>query len=393
MHKEDIPSEEIPLEEVHRYASELRDVVEAICASAPFRTSPKSCEFLRHIVHHTLRGSTDELKERLIGIALLGRETTYDTGSDAGVRVRANDVRKRLNTFNSANEESAAFTLNLPAGSYLPRFFRRTSATAEPSAISVPTLVHDAPPALETLPVPHAEQSSAAHSLIAEPREQWAPLSLQQVAMPTLVALFLCTICIRWQLAQEHPFTTFWQTVLQDHHAVLYVPPSEASGRQRLISMQSLEETAPLLNLAGQFHAEFTLTNSAAVPASAGDILVSIGSSAPNANHFAVENTPAGREVVDLSTPNRHAPVAGRAALLTIANGPQRSIRIDGTDDGAIGSLIRTLCERNTFPEELADSFQSGTVTQLVFPMAAHTEAMVFHEPLPTTSATMAQNQ
>ena len=98
--------EEIQLGELSRFASELKAAVEVICKSPPFRTSAKSCQFLRHIVQHTLEGNVDELKERLIGIVLLGRETTYDTGSDAGVRVRANDVRKRLAAIEA--EESRA---------------------------------------------------------------------------------------------------------------------------------------------------------------------------------------------------------------------------------------------------------------------------------------------
>ena len=56
-----------------------------VCDSAPFKTSPRSCEFLRHIVHRSIAGEVDELKERLIGMSLLGREATYDTGSDADV--------------------------------------------------------------------------------------------------------------------------------------------------------------------------------------------------------------------------------------------------------------------------------------------------------------------
>src|ERR1700744_2874412 len=105
--------EEIPVAEIQRYAPEIENALGKICQSSFFRTSPKSCEFLRHIVRHALLGTVDELKERLIGITLLGRETTYDTGSDAGVRVRANDVRKRLNTYNVATE-TPGVTLDLP---------------------------------------------------------------------------------------------------------------------------------------------------------------------------------------------------------------------------------------------------------------------------------------
>jgi hypothetical protein len=89
-------TEEIRASDIHLFASELREMLETICISSAFSTSPKSCEFLRHIVERTLSGDVAELKERLIGMSLMGRSADYDTGSDAAVRVRANDVRKRL---------------------------------------------------------------------------------------------------------------------------------------------------------------------------------------------------------------------------------------------------------------------------------------------------------
>jgi hypothetical protein len=223
-----------------------------------------------------------------------------------------------------------------------------------------------------------------------------APLSLRQLAAPSIVALFLCTICIRWQLAQAHPFVTFWQSVLQDHNAILYIPPVQVGGQQD-VSIASMNEAAPLLNLAGQFHARFTLTGNQATSASPTDIFVSIGSatSAPtqDKDRLVVEDTPAGREIVDRSVSGQHPALTEHAALLTIANGTQRSIRIDGTDDAAIGSLIQALCERDTFPEELADSLQSGTITQMVFPATPHAEATVFHEQLSVTSTGVAQGK
>jgi hypothetical protein len=392
--------EEIPFAEIERYAPEVLGALDKICESPPFRTSPKSCEFLRHIVRHTLLGTVDELKERLIGITLLGRETTYDTGSDAGVRVRANDVRKRLSTYNADAGSAAELTLDLPAGSYIPRFFRKIET------LPVETLP-------DFLPVSGSAYPSRTHGGAGQfseaPSElDGAPsLSLWQLAAPSIAALFLCTICLRWQLAQAHPFVTFWQSVLQDHNAILYVPPVQIDGQQD-VSMASMNEAAPLLNLAGQFHTRFTLADSQTTPASPTDILVSIGSvatmnvlaqgtisSAPasSQDRLVIENTPSGREIIDRSQSRQHPALANHAALLTIENGPQRSIRIDGTDDAAISSLIQALCERDTFPDELADSLQSGTITQMVFSTMPHAETMVFHEPLSAASAMAAQSK
>lgn len=189
--------EEIPVAEIQRYAPEIEDALGKICQSSFFRTSPKSCEFLRYIVRHALLGTVDELKERLIGITLLGRETTYDTGSDAGVRVRANDVRKRLNSYNVAAETSGEVTLDLPIGSYIPRFFRNVESPLNLSSISD-----------SALPFRKHEDRGQFRDAVSEFKEM-PSLSLWRLATPTIAALFLCTICIRWQLAQAHPFVAF----------------------------------------------------------------------------------------------------------------------------------------------------------------------------------------
>lgn len=387
-----MPKEEISFAGIDQHAEELLHVLDSVCESPAFRTSPKSCEFLRHIVRHTLHGNVDELKERLIGITLLGRVTTYDTGSDAGVRVRANDVRKRLSAYNASIDDDVEFTLDLPVGSYIPRFFRCVAP------------LEQSPASAAILPAHNGQVFGS--SIEEDELDGVPPLSIRQLIAPTLVAFFLCTVFIRWQLAQEHPFVTFWQTILQDHQAILHIPPFPVDGKQA-ISIANMNETAQLLNLAGQFHSSFTLTNAQALPQSPADIVVSIGSAptaerethnemdraaSSNQGRFSMENTPEGKAIVDRDGSRPHL-LSGRAALLTIINGPERSIQIDGTDDAAIGSLIQTLCERGSFPDELADSLQSGTATQMVFPMTPHAETMFFHETLSTNSAMTAQLQ
>jgi hypothetical protein len=368
--------EEIGLPELQRYAPELREAVDAVCSGSAFRNSPKSCEFLRHIVHRALEGDTAELKERLIGMNLLGREASYDTGSDAGVRVRANDVRKRLIAHNEIPQAGASFTFELPVGSYVPRFFHSPARSS------------DAHP-LARLP----------ESIQAD-EEPAPPLSLLRLAAPTLVALFLCTICLRWQISQEQPFNAFWQNVFENHRVTLYLRASQVDRAQGLVGIQELEAVAPLLNLAGQFHTRLNLTTTLVPSTAPEQILISIGpvsgiTADPEArlagvhhllsdsgDRLTVENTPAGREILEPNGPV--LPVSGSAALLTIANGTRRSIDIDGTDGPAIRTLIGMLCVGNTFPKSLEDSFQDGTVTQIVFPMSAHAETRVFHELLPT---------
>jgi hypothetical protein len=379
--------EEIRPSELRRHTSDLQAAVEVVCKSPSFRTSSKSCQFLRYVVRHTLSGNVDELKERTIGIELLGREASYDTGSDAGVRVRANDVRKRLAAYYAANQSDLEFAFDIPSGSYVPRFY---------ISRNLPGALPDADVAL-TLTTPD--------SLPALP--QLVELSMPHLAFPTLVALFLCVICIRWQIAQEDPFVTFWQGVFQDHHALLYVPPSTSDRQPRLAPVDRLEDTAPLLNLAGQFHAGIALTRTLDSPANTKEILILIGptpatpnDSAPDSlaleritsteeSRLVIRNSTSGRQIVDQNTGNSLANSYGQAGLLTVVNGTQRTIHIDGTDDVSISSLIKSICEPSAFPDGLINSFQQGTITQIVFPMAPGAQAVVFHESLPGTHTAM----
>jgi hypothetical protein len=358
---------EIPLADLSPYAPDFRQALEAACKSPAFRTSPKSCEFLRHIIDRSLNGNTDELKERLIGMSLLGRDATYDTGSDAGVRVRANDVRKRLTAYNASEIHPGSFAFDLPSGSYVPRFFGQTTLSVEAEA-DVPVISG------QTLRY-----------------ETEMPLTLQRLAAPTVIALFLCVICLRWQIAQEHPFTTFWQHIFQGHDVRLYLPPAENRGRHQLVAIEEIQATAPLLNLAGQFHSQLSLTGDTA--AREGEILISIGApsqnkssegtidlSPPDAGRLRVIDTANGRKIFDRTASKMYPAHGGPAALLTISNGPIRSIHIDGTDDASINSLVRLLCERDTFPEGLADGLADGTTNQVVFPMTQGAQPIIFRD-------------
>lgn len=343
-------TKEIPVTDISAYASSLREFVEGICTSPAFCNSPKSCEFLRHIVERTLCDDVASLKERLIGMTLLGRDAGYDTGSDAGVRVRAKEVRKRLLKYNTTLATEARLILDLPVGSYVPRFFEVSTFDAEvvpdTAAVGWPEI---------TVPL--------------------QPLPLQYLATPTLAALFLCIICIRWQIAQEHPFTTFWQGVFGDHHAVLYLPDSQNAEGQQAVGFQEVEAATALSNLAGEFHANLNLAQTESHTAMPGEVVLSVGSAA---THGMGQNLRS-----DDSLPSGVLAPDDRAAWLTVINGDQRKVHIGGTDPAAVRALVDQLCKRDTFPEGLEGSLQNGTTTELVMLMPPHAGINVYHKSLP----------
>lgn len=99
----------------------LREL-ELILDSTHFRGSKRCQQFLRYSVEHALAGDLDQLKERSIGIALFGREATYDTGEDAIVRVAAKGMRNRLLQYYAGLTTEPPCRLELPPGSYIPEF-------------------------------------------------------------------------------------------------------------------------------------------------------------------------------------------------------------------------------------------------------------------------------
>jgi hypothetical protein len=136
--------------EAQSRAETVREHLRRIVESPAFKGSERSREFLVVIVEKALSGHFEELKERVLGVELFGRATSYDTGEDAVVRVTASDVRKRLLRYYSESEEKSDLRLEIPVGSYIPDFHWRDlePAVEEPILQAEPSPVFEvAPPA------------------------------------------------------------------------------------------------------------------------------------------------------------------------------------------------------------------------------------------------------
>lgn len=113
-------------------ATEIRGHLQRVLASSAFCGSKRSHDFLAFVVEHALTGRLEMLKERIIGVELFGRETSYDPSGDSIVRVKANEVRKRLAQYYQEAGAREAWRIQLPPGSYVPEFERRAAAAAAP---------------------------------------------------------------------------------------------------------------------------------------------------------------------------------------------------------------------------------------------------------------------
>jgi hypothetical protein len=107
---------------------EIRTALALVLESHEFRASRRCQEFLRFVVETTLSGNSQTLKERTIGVEVFGRPASYDPGNDSTVRVKAGEVRKRLQTFYAGSGAASPIRIQLPAGGYLPEFHRARQA-------------------------------------------------------------------------------------------------------------------------------------------------------------------------------------------------------------------------------------------------------------------------
>lgn len=98
------------------------DHLRRIQESHSFCNSPRSKEFLSYVVEHGLDGHEELLKERSIGIHLFQRNPDYITSDDPIVRVKAAEVRRRLAQYYAEEEETPEVRIEIPVGSYVPRF-------------------------------------------------------------------------------------------------------------------------------------------------------------------------------------------------------------------------------------------------------------------------------
>jgi hypothetical protein len=178
-----------------------------------FHGSARSRAFLRFVVEEALAGRQGLLKERTIGTAVLGKASDYDTGADSTVRVRANEVRKRLATHYDQFEPKAGIRIELPLGTYAPRF----------NSVAVP-----AAPKVEQVPHP-------------------PPMLLWQLAAPTLIAIFMTLAVVRGGVDSSDAFSRFWDQAMAGRTSIAVVVDSVSGST---ISPAMADAAMPVARLA-----------------------------------------------------------------------------------------------------------------------------------------------
>ena len=118
----------------------VREHLTRVLASPHFRTSKRCSEFLTFVVDQTLEGHRLEIKERTIGAAVFGRPLDYETPADPIVRVKANEVRKRLAQYYGEAGAEETLQIELPAGAYVPLIHWRNHHVAAPRPFTRPAI-------------------------------------------------------------------------------------------------------------------------------------------------------------------------------------------------------------------------------------------------------------
>lgn len=101
---------------------EVRDELARILAFEGIVNSAMLGSFLRFVVEETLAGRGDRLKAYTIGVEALKREEDFDPNDSAIVRVQARRLRDVLSRYYAIPGNERSVRIELPVGSYEPRF-------------------------------------------------------------------------------------------------------------------------------------------------------------------------------------------------------------------------------------------------------------------------------
>jgi hypothetical protein len=190
--------------------------LEHILTSPSFRNSKRCQDLLHYLVIRRLAGDWLALKERAIGIAVFGREPDYDTGADAIVRVRVNELRKRLASYYGGEGQSQAVRIELPPGSYVPHFHWANGSNAKYT--------------LEPPPVQHGDLPAVRQAVL--PRRWLVGAGAAVVA--------LGAVGLRWAVvSRSNPLEQFWDPMLASGQPVLVCIPA----RERWFLARSVVDT------------------------------------------------------------------------------------------------------------------------------------------------------
>ncbi len=108
----------------HRKApdGEVRTALAKLLSSSDFANAPRLQRFLTYVVEQTLAGNRANIKGYTLGVDVFDRAADFDPAIDAIVRVEAGRLRSKLREYYGTAGSAEHLHIELPKGSYVPRF-------------------------------------------------------------------------------------------------------------------------------------------------------------------------------------------------------------------------------------------------------------------------------
>jgi len=103
-------------------APAVRDELERILSSETFKRSERARELLSYLVGREQVGEAERLKGYSIAVDVFGRNSGFDSSTDAVVRVQAGRLRELLAQYYAVEGRHDPIRLVIPRGSYVPAY-------------------------------------------------------------------------------------------------------------------------------------------------------------------------------------------------------------------------------------------------------------------------------
>lgn len=107
----------------------IRKQISKILKAPEFRSAKILADFLRYIVHETLKGNEESLKEYVIAIEVLKKSPEFNPQLDAVVRIHAGRLRRSLKNYYLNTGIQDPIKISIPKGRYIP-YFKKNSGNS-----------------------------------------------------------------------------------------------------------------------------------------------------------------------------------------------------------------------------------------------------------------------
>jgi hypothetical protein len=194
------------------------------------------------------------------------------------------------------------------------------------------------------------------------------------MALPALIAFFICALFLRQQILGSDPYHQFWNQRLRGK-AVMLLDVDEAQAS----SASVVQAMLPMMWLAGRYDLQplmqpQTAKNDDKQEAYAENAMVLHGSEATPAAvaansrlRYTISVVQGMPRLVDALHPASDKSEHASAALLTLLPENPSALWLSGTDWKAMSALLQIITSKNEFPAQLDTEAEAGHVVQAVW--------------------------